>query len=246
MSEIKEQMKQLREEMNERLQEFIVRQQAAQYFVEVYMSDVFASQFETDEEIDQAVHDYILQMFGEYLVFTPDVAELFEQYAQAGLMMYDDYEGNYIQLATVKADALMQTLEQLPTVALDERSSQVVATFERFASQQTVIDVEDLTDEALAHKNAYLYLALLYLQATTESTLQQMIYLQQYLQHVEVVYLTPAAQAKLLEQLQMKGYLSGEENELHLTAKTAELFQKLEMAVENEKPLGFEQQLEQF
>lgn len=246
MSEIKEQMKQLREEMNERLQEFIVRQQAAQYFVEVYMSDVFASQFETDEEIDQAVHDYILQMFGEYLVFTPDVAELFEQYAQAGLMMYDDYEGNYIQLATVKADALMQTLEQLPTVALDERSSQVVATFERFASQQTVIDVEDLTDEALAHKNAYLYLALLYLQATTESTLQQMIYLQQYLQHVEVVYLTPAAQAKLLEQLQMKGYLSGEANELHLTTKTAELFQKLEMAVENEKPLGFEQQLEQF
>lgn len=246
MSEVKEQMKQLREEMNERLQAFIVRQQAAQYFVEVYMSDVFAAEFETDEAIDQAVHDYILQLFGEYLVFTPNVAELFEQYAQAGLMMYDDYEGNYIQLATVKADSLMAALEQLPSVELDERASQAVATFERFATQQTVIDVEDLNNESVAHKNAYLYLALLYLQATTESTLQQMIYLQQYLQYVEVVYLTPAAQKKLLELLHTKGYLSGDGEDIHLTAKTAELFQAIEVAAENEKPLNFEQQLQQF
>ena len=246
MSEVKEQMKQLRDEMVERVQAFLVRQEVAQYFVEVYMSDIFAAEFESDEEIDQAIHDYIIQMFGEYLVFSPDVPTLFEQYAQAGLMMYTDYEGNYIQLATVKAEALIQSLEQLPTVSLDERATQAVATFERFAGQQTVIDESDLADQVLAHKNAYLYLALLYLQATTESTLQQMVYLQQYLQHVEVVYLTPAAQALLVRQLHMQGYIIGVEEELHLTSKTATLFENLEIAVENEKPLTFEQQLEKF
>lgn len=246
MSEVRKQMEQLRDELHENLHAFIGRQQAAQYFVEVYAGDMFTEQFESDEEVDSAVHDYILHLFGEYLVFIPDVATLFAEYAKSGLMMYDEYEGNYIQLTSVKADSLMAELEKLEEIALEERTQQAVATFERFANKQHVVDADDLSNpEVLAH-NAYLYAALLYLQATCESTLQEMIYLQQYIQHIEIVYLTPAAQTLLVTYLSTHGYLIGNDESLSLSEKAADFFSDLESTIDNEEVCDFVTQVATF
>ncbi|MGL6227924.1 MAG: hypothetical protein ACRC3J_01780 [Culicoidibacterales bacterium] len=246
MSEMRKQMEQLRDEVYANLQEFAKRQQVAQYFTEIYMSDIFAAELESDAQVQQAVQTYVTAIFGEYLVFTPNVAELFEAYAQAGLIMYDEYEGNYIHLPTVKATAMMKKLEQLPQVDEETRAIQAVSAFEKFSQQQVVVDEHDLSDEKQLVHNAYLYLVLVYLHVTTESTLQQMIYLQQYIQRIEVVYLTPKAQMKLLAFLELKGYVTTADDTLELTERAAKLFSELETAIDSEEQISFAQQLERF
>ncbi|MGL4953529.1 MAG: hypothetical protein ACRC5Q_07020 [Culicoidibacterales bacterium] len=246
MSEMRKQMEQLRAELAENFQKFMERQQVAQYFIEIYMGDIFAAELETDEQVQQAIQTYVTKIFGEYLVFTKNVTELFETYAQAGLIMYDEYEGNYIHLPTVKAAEMISKLEQLPSVEEDIRAVQAVSAFEKFSQQQVVVDEPDLSDEKQLVHNAYLYLVLVYLHVTTESTLQQMIYLQQYIQRIEVVYLTPKAQMKLLAFLELKGYVTTVDDTLELTERAAKLFSELEIAIDSEQQISFAQQLERF
>ncbi|MGL5296238.1 MAG: hypothetical protein ACRDAO_04715 [Culicoidibacterales bacterium] len=246
MSDVRKQMEELREAVYENLQQFVQRQQIAQYFVEIYMGDVFAAELSNDADVQRAVHTYVEQLFGEYLVFTPDVATLFDTYAQAGLILFDEYEGNYIHMPTVKAAQMIEKLEQLPAVDLEMRALQAVTAFESFTKEQQVIDVKNLAEQVKKDTYAYLYLTLLYLEATTQATLQQMIYLQHYTQHIEVLYFTQEAQDAILSYLSEQGYLVVEEQALEMTEKTAALFGKIEQIIDAEQILLFDQQVALF